>query len=71
MPRELERDVWPTEDFEAALSFVPIARGEDDLFAGLESPAAADAMARRTDLDPETAAYDGRVTHPAPSREAS
>ena len=33
--REVQAQVWPTEDFEAAVSFVPVAEGEDDLFAGL------------------------------------
>ena len=46
MPREVQARVWPTEDFEAALSFVPVAEGEDDLFAGIpQDLAAADALA--------------------------
>ena len=58
MPRDLERRVWPTEDFEAALSYVPILAGEDDLFAGLGTPEQADEMAQRQDL---TLVFDGRV----------
>jgi len=58
MPRELERSVWPTEDFEAALSYVPIIEVEDDLFAGLPSVAEADDMATRQGL---TLVFDGRV----------
>ena len=45
VPREVEREVWPWEDFEAAISYVPIVEGEDDLFAGLPGPAGADEMA--------------------------
>ena len=58
MPRDLERSVWPTEDFEAALSYVPIIEVEDDLFAGLPSVAEADDMATRQGL---TLVFDGRV----------
>lgn len=36
---------WPTEDWDIALSVVPVAEGEDDLFAGLGSVAQADALA--------------------------
>ncbi|MDO5697737.1 MAG: mycothiol conjugate amidase Mca [Dermatophilus congolensis] len=45
VPREIEREVWPWEDFEAAVSYVPIAEGESDLFAGLPTLAEADEMA--------------------------
>ena len=49
--RETQAEVWPTEDFEAAASYVPIADGEDDLFAGLPVDAsAADALATSPDL---------------------
>ncbi|GAB3499174.1 mycothiol conjugate amidase Mca [Flexivirga lutea] len=38
--------VWPTEEFDLVRSWVPLAAGEDDLFAGLPADvAAADAMA--------------------------
>lgn len=43
--------IWPTEEFDLARSYVPLAEGEDDLFAGLPTDvAAADAMATATDL---------------------
>jgi mycothiol S-conjugate amidase len=49
--REVQARVWPTEDYEAALSFVPIAEGEDDLFAGIPTDVAeADALATSGDL---------------------
>lgn len=35
VPRELERRVHPTEDYELAVSMVPVDLPEDDLFAGL------------------------------------
>ena len=34
-PRDLEREVWPWEEFELAHSTVPVTFPEDDLFAGL------------------------------------
>ncbi len=37
VPRDVERDVWPTEDFQLALSRVDSQTPEDDLFAGLRS----------------------------------
>ncbi|MBM6402750.1 mycothiol conjugate amidase Mca [Phycicoccus sp. CSK15P-2] len=44
--REVQQRVWPVEEYEAAASYVPIAEGEDDLFAGLPTEVAeADAMA--------------------------
>lgn len=44
--REVQRRVWPVEEFEAAASYVPVADDEDDLFAGLpEDVAQADALA--------------------------
>ncbi|MEI2778713.1 MAG: mycothiol conjugate amidase Mca [Tetrasphaera sp.] len=45
LPRETQSEVWPYEDYEAAASCVPIDPDEDDLFAGLGEPAAADALA--------------------------
>ncbi|WP_040160042.1 mycothiol conjugate amidase Mca [Mobilicoccus massiliensis] len=47
IPLELEREVWPTEDFELAASYVPHEEGESDLFAGLTSPHEADRLSRR------------------------
>ncbi len=35
IPLELQREVWPTEDFELARSFVDTEQPEDDLFAGV------------------------------------
>ncbi len=58
MPRDLEATVWPIEEFEAALSYVPIEPGESDLFAGLGSPSQADSLAEKGGL---ALAYDGRV----------
>jgi mycothiol S-conjugate amidase len=50
--------VWPWEDYEAGMSYVPIVEGEDDLFAGLPTDvAAADAMATSGSL---TLQHDGR-----------
>ncbi len=34
-PLEIQREVWPTEDFELARSLVEVALPEDDLFAGI------------------------------------
>ncbi|WP_299443559.1 mycothiol conjugate amidase Mca [uncultured Phycicoccus sp.] len=46
VPREVQQEVWPVEEFEAAASYVPISEGEDDLFAGLPADVTeADAMA--------------------------
>jgi len=36
-PLEIQRQVWPTEDFELARSLVDSAAPEDDLFAGIRS----------------------------------
>ncbi len=56
--REVQARVWPTEDYEAALSVVPVAEGEDDLFAGLPTDVAeADALATSPEL---TYVYDAR-----------
>jgi mycothiol S-conjugate amidase len=59
VPLEIQKRVWGVEEFEAAVSYVPIAEDEDDLFAGLGSPAEADALATRPDRQ---VAYDGRVS---------
>ncbi len=40
VPRELERRVWPWEEFELAASRVPTTTPEDDLFAGIPGSAA-------------------------------
>jgi mycothiol S-conjugate amidase len=57
VPLEVQQRVWPTDDFEQAVSFVPVAEGEDDLFAGLGTPEQADALAVSRDLTP---IYDDR-----------
>lgn len=58
IPLEVEREVWPTEDFEAALSYVPIEPGEDDLFAGIADGAEGDALAAQARSGELTLAYD-------------
>ncbi|MCU1538061.1 MAG: mycothiol conjugate amidase Mca [Humibacillus sp.] len=52
VPLAVQQRVWGFEEFEAAVSYVPVAEGEDDLFAGLGSPEEADALAVRPDLEP-------------------
>ena len=64
VPLSMQMQIWPTEDFEAAVSFVPIEPLESDLFAGLGTPEQAAAMATSGDLH---IAYDGRkeaFSHP-------
>ncbi len=39
VPQELQREVWPTEDFELARSEVETSLPEDDLFAGIRAVA--------------------------------
>jgi mycothiol S-conjugate amidase len=41
VPLDLQRDVWPTEDYELARSLVDTSPPEDDLFAGLRAPSRA------------------------------
>ncbi len=38
IPLDLQREVWPTEDFELARSLVDSTIPEDDLFAGVRDP---------------------------------
>ena len=57
VPREVQARIWPFDEYEAAASFVPIVTGEDDLFAGLGGPDAADALA----LDPPALVLDRRT----------
>ncbi len=64
VPLQIQERVWPTDDFEAAVAYVPIADGEDDLFAGLPSVQDADAMATSGNL---TVVYDGRVARKEPT----
>ncbi|GAA6526278.1 mycothiol conjugate amidase Mca [Intrasporangium sp. DVR] len=58
VPREVQQQVWPVEEFELAVSYVPVDPPEDDLFAGLASAAEADALAKSGALE---IAYDGRL----------
>jgi mycothiol S-conjugate amidase len=37
IPHEVQRRVWPWEDFELARSLIPVRTPEDDLFAGLRT----------------------------------
>jgi len=39
MPVELQRELWPTEEWELARSLVDTNTPEDDLFAGIQEPA--------------------------------
>lgn len=39
VPDDLQREVWPTEDYELVRSLVESSLPEDDLFAGIEVPA--------------------------------
>jgi mycothiol S-conjugate amidase len=57
VPLAIQMAIWPTEDFEAALSYVPIKVPESDLFAGLGTPAQASELALSGNLP---IAYDGR-----------
>ncbi|MBD2758857.1 mycothiol conjugate amidase Mca [Yimella sp. cx-573] len=49
-----QAQLWPTEEFELALSYVTAPEGEDDLFAGLGSVAEADNLA----INPPSLAID-------------
>jgi mycothiol S-conjugate amidase len=40
VPLEIQREIWPTEDYELVRSLVDSAIPEDDLFAGIRSPVA-------------------------------
>ncbi|MEO7448860.1 MAG: mycothiol conjugate amidase Mca [Humibacillus sp.] len=51
VPLEVQQRVWGVEEFEPAVSYVPVAANEDDLFAGLDSREQADALAMRRDLE--------------------
>ncbi len=51
VPNPIQAEVWPTEDYELAMSHVPTTIPEDDLFAGLPSLAEADALGERSDLE--------------------
>jgi mycothiol S-conjugate amidase len=57
VPLRMQQEIWPTEDFEAAVSYVPITALESDLFAGLGTPEQASVLATSGDLH---IAYDAR-----------
>jgi mycothiol S-conjugate amidase len=57
VPLTMQKEIWPTEDFEAAVSYVPIATQESDLFAGLGTHEEASMLATSADLH---IVYDGR-----------
>jgi mycothiol S-conjugate amidase len=61
VPIAMQKELWPTEDFEAAVSFVPIGEQESDLFAGLGASDQASALATSADLH---IAFDGRKEAP-------
>jgi mycothiol S-conjugate amidase len=48
VPRELEKETWPTEDYELVTSFVATTTPEDDLFAGIATPS--DVAGQKKDL---------------------
>ena len=37
VPHDVQREVWPTEDYELVCSFVDVPTPEDDLFAGIDA----------------------------------
>lgn len=41
VPRDIQREVWPTEDYELVRSLVDAPLPEDDLFVGIREPVAA------------------------------
>ncbi|WP_338752530.1 mycothiol conjugate amidase Mca [Janibacter alittae] len=52
VPNSLQAEIWPTEEYELAMSHVATDDDEDDLFAGIPSSLAeADALAGRSDLE--------------------
>ena len=59
-----QQRVWPTEEYEAALSYVPVVPIEDDLFAGLGDVASADALATKGASSSRTT--DGRTPREHP-----
>ncbi|SMC48451.1 mycothiol S-conjugate amidase [Janibacter indicus] len=59
VPNDVQADLWPTEEYELAISLVETSLPEDDLFAGIPANLAeADALGARTDL---TAVHDTRT----------
>ncbi len=72
LPRGVEARIWPTEEYELAVSYVPVPEEEDDLFAGIPADvAAADRLAESPGL---AVVRDNRVesstdSDPAPGAE--
>lgn len=70
IPMDLQREVAPTEDFELAVSLVPVDLPESDLFAGLADSGDIDALcqapAERDELGNLIAVYTSPVPPPAP-----
>jgi mycothiol S-conjugate amidase len=75
IPMEIQHRVHPTEDFELAVSLVPVELPEDDLFAGLPPVAELERLCRQDaprDGDGEpVAAYRAPVPEPAQAVAAS
>jgi len=63
VPLEVQREIWDTEDYELALSYLPLTEAEDDLFAGLGSLEEADTLG---DSCPEAVVHDGRTVEDPP-----
>ena len=60
VPNDVQADLWPTEEYELAVSHVETTEREDDLFAGIPTDvAAADELARAASW--ARMEYDGRV----------
>lgn len=58
VPRDLERQVWPWEEFELAASRVAVALPEDDLFAGIDGAASDAVLQAAADLEVPVAGDD-------------
>jgi mycothiol S-conjugate amidase len=59
VPRDLQREVWPTEDYELVRSLVDVDKPEDDLFAGVRSTRPSnESVATDDDLDAAAAAAE-------------
>jgi mycothiol S-conjugate amidase len=58
VPSEIQKRVWPVEEFELAVSYVPVELPETDLFAGIASLAEADELAQTSGI---AIVHDGRL----------
>ncbi len=61
VPREIERDVWPWEEYELAASRVPTHLPETDLFAGIDPHAADTELQSRLTESAHVAGYEDLV----------